>query len=361
MKITSINLRNFRNIENTQLEFHPHLNIFVGDNGEGKTNLIESLVYLSSGRSFRINQDLLLIKNDEEFSKIDAYLSNEDNISVVLSDKGKYMVYNDRNLNKLSDFIGLCNIVLFNPDDIQFYTQAPRKRRREIDYELGKSSKTYLQNLSKVNKLVQDRNAYLKSKTIDELYLEVLDHQISELSEYIIIKRKEFMEYISTKVNHYYSTFTEDDLNISFEYDSAIDLDKDNYKIALLDKMKESKSRDIEFKMTHVGIHRDDFIFKTNGTPITYIMSQGQRRILMITYKLAVIDWFIEFNDIKPIFCMDDLFSELDETKRQLVLDNINKDLQIFITTTDLDFIDTKKDKFIFKVEKGNISREVNT
>ncbi|HZJ87274.1 MAG TPA: DNA replication and repair protein RecF, partial [Erysipelothrix sp.] len=261
---------------------------------------------------------------------------------------------------KLSDFIGLSNVVLFNPDDIQFFVQAPRKRRKEIDYELGKSSKTYLQNLLHVNQYLQNRNAYLKQHQQDPIYLDTLDQQIADLSELIIIKRLEFTKYMSSKTNKYYQQFTDSHDLITLTYECCVDLEKDNYNHALLNKMKDNRQRDLDLKMTNVGIHRDDFIFKINDDHVVDVMSQGQRRMMMIAYKLAIIDWFMELNQKKPIFCMDDLFSELDEEKRNLVLKHLHKDLQIFITTTDLDFIQTNKDKKIFEIEKGKVRRSLN-
>ncbi len=360
MKIKQIKLTNYRNIESFDEHFHPHLNIFVGDNGQGKTNILEAISYLSSGRSFRVNQDKYLIKQETEFAKIESVFDNDETISVVLSDQGKYLSHNNQNIQKLSDFIGLSNVVLFNPDDIQFFTQAPRNRRKEIDYELGKTSKTYLQNLLQVNQLLQNRNAYLKHQTYDPIYLDTLDQQIADLSELLIIKRLEFTRFITDKSNIYYQKFTNSQDAISFTYESCVDLSKDNYSHALLAKMKEHRQRDLDLKMTNIGIHRDDFIFKVNDMHVVDVMSQGQRRMLMIAYKLATIDWFIEINKKVPIFCMDDLFSELDEEKRALVLKHLHQDLQIFITTTDLDFIQTHKDKHIFEIEKGKVRRSLN-
>lgn len=360
MKIKQIKLNNFRNIEEFNETFHPNLNIFVGDNGQGKTNILEAISYLSSGRSFRVNQDKYLIKQNTEFAKIESVFDNDETISVVLSDQGKYLNHNSQNIKKLSDFIGLSNVVLFNPDDIQFFVQAPRKRRKEIDYELGKSSKTYLQNLLHVNQYLQNRNAYLKQHQQDPIYLDTLDQQIADLSELIIIKRLEFTKYMSSKTNKYYQQFTDSHDLITLTYECCVDLEKDNYNHALLNKMKDNRQRDLDLKMTNVGIHRDDFIFKINDDHVVDVMSQGQRRMLMIAYKLAIIDWFMELNQKKPIFCMDDLFSELDEEKRNLVLKHLHKDLQIFITTTDLDFIQTNKDKKIFEIEKGKVRRSLN-
>lgn len=353
MKIKKLKLNNFRNAAEVQFEFDSHLNIFVGDNGQGKTNILESIVYLSSGRSFRVNQDSFLIQNEQDFAVIEAILENDDALRIVLSDRGKYLTHNQKVIEKLSDFIGLCNVVLFHPDDLQFFTQSPKKRRREIDYELGKNSHQYLKQLSEVNHLISDRNAFLKSEALDDVYLEVIDTQLIENSVSIIKQRKLFVENLSIKTNQYFRKMVNDFSEVTLEYQAPIDLQQSDYHEAFKKRMLDSLRRDKEFKQTHVGIHRDDYIFKVDGVPIINVLSQGQRRLLMIAFKLAVIDWLIKENDIYPIFCMDDLFSELDQEKRQLVLSLLDPKLQVFITTTDLKFIETKKDKFVFNIRKG--------
>ncbi|HLV50200.1 MAG TPA: DNA replication and repair protein RecF [Erysipelothrix sp.] len=353
MKINKLALKQFRNANHVQFEFDSHLNIFVGDNGQGKTNILESIVYLSSGRSFRVNQDSYLIQDGQDFSVIEAKLENDDDLRIVLSEKGKYLTHNQKVIEKLSDFIGLCNVVLFHPDDLQFFTQSPKKRRREIDYELGKNSHQYLTQLSEVNHLISDRNAFLKSDTNDDVYLEVIDSQLVELSVSIIKQRKLFVEHLSKNTNLYFKKLVDDYSEITMEYQAPIDLEQENYLEAFKKRMSDNLRRDKEFKQTHVGIHRDDYVFKIDSVPIINVLSQGQRRLLMIAFKLAIIDWLIKENDIYPIFCMDDLFSELDQEKRRLVLSLLDPKLQVFITTTDLKFIETNKDKIVFNIRKG--------
>ena len=361
MKINHLELKQFRNINMASLDFHEHLNIFVGENGQGKTNIVESIVFLSSGRSFRVFDDQLMIQDNQDYSKIEAVIENKsikETLSIVLSHEGKYLKYNQKVLSKLSEFIGLCNVVLFNPDDLQFYTQAPKKRRREIDYEIGKSSSDYVMNLSKVNALITERNAYLKKLAVENEFLDVLDEQISHYSKFVIEKRRNFINAISKGTEKVYQELMHTKDSIDLEYVSSIDMNDLDYENSLLEKLKESRSRDIQFKMTHVGIQRDDYVFKINDRPVIHILSQGQRRILMIAYKIAVIHWFIEEMGSVPIFCMDDLFSELDENKRGEVLSCLNPKVQVFITTTDLNFIKTDKDKHIFVVSEGNIRKE---
>lgn len=353
MKINELKLTNYRNLSSQTFKFNQHLNIFVGDNGQGKTNIIEAITYLSSGRSFRVNKDEHLINYESEFAKIESVFDNQDSLQVVISNQGKYLTYNQATISKLSDFIGICNVVLFQPDDLQFFTQSPRLRRREIDYELGKSSKKYLNQLLVVNKLISDRNAYLKSEKIDEIFLEVIDKQLIENSIEIIKQRKLFIEDLSDSINQYFKELSGIDVKINLKYHAPINLESTNYHEAYSNKLKESYQRDKEFKMTHIGIHRDDYIFQVNDIPVVNVLSQGQRRLLIIAYKLALMDWFIKRNDVVPIFCMDDLFSELDRDKRLKVLDLLDERLQVFISTTDLRFIETKKEKVIYKITQG--------
>lgn len=356
MKLKSLNLVNFRNIKEASLQFHDHLNIFIGKNGQGKTNVIESIVFLSSGRSFRVLDDKVMIRNNEDFAKIDGIV-NTDSLSIVLSDEGKYLRHNNHVLNRLSEFIGLCNVVLFNPDDLQFFNQAPRKRRREIDFELGKSSNEYVLTLSKVNALISERNAFLKSNTDDTSFLDVLDDQIVMYSKLIMEKRSEFILDLSRRINKVYRDISNDDVSIELEYVGPVVMD-DDYVESLQKRIHDSRSRDIQFKSTHIGVHRDDYVFKINGKPVVHVMSQGQRRILMVAYKIGVIDWFIEEMNQIPIFCMDDLFSELDSNKRKAILKYLNPLVQVFITTTDFEFIKTHKDRYVFSVNDGVISKE---
>lgn len=356
MKLKSLNLINFRNIKEASLQFNDHLNIFIGKNGQGKTNVIESIVFLSSGRSFRVLDDKVMIRSNEDFAKIDGIVGS-DSLSIVLSDEGKYLRHNNRVLNRLSEFIGLCNVVLFNPDDLQFFNQAPRRRRREIDFELGKSSNEYVLNLSKVNALISERNAFLKSNTDDTSFLDVIDDQIVMYSKLVMEKRFEFIVGLSKRINKVYRDISNDDVSVELEYVGPVVMDE-NFVESLKKRIYDSRSRDIQFKSTHIGIHRDDYIFKINGKPVVHVMSQGQRRILMVAYKIGVIEWFIEEMNQVPIFCMDDLFSELDSNKREAILKYLNPLVQVFITTTDIEFIKTHKDRYIYSVNDGVISKE---
>lgn len=361
MKLKRLELRQFRNLSDISLDFTHHLNVFVGDNGQGKTNILESIVFLSQGKSFRVSDDTLLIQDGLPFSKIKAELlalDRIDTLEVVVSKDGKYFMKNNTALGKMSDFIGSCNVVLFNPDDLHFFSQAPRKRRREIDYELGKLSHQYLMKLSLVTKLIGERNAYLKQSKVDASLIDALDEQIVRDSEVIIQQRHAFVEILSEKTGSYFRTLVGSEDTISIEYMSPVDLSEGDYRSQLYLKMKENYKRDCDFRVTSHGIHRDDYVFKINDIPVTHVLSQGQRRLLMVAYKLAVIDCIYEKRRVYPILCLDDLFSELDAKRRKQVLSLLDENIQIFISTTDLSFVDTEKSKKVFFVKSGKIIKE---
>lgn len=361
MKINELYLRNFRNIQEANLSFCNHLNIFYGNNGHGKTNIVESIVYLSSGRSFRVNDEQFLIANHEMFGEIKANIEDikkQTKLRSVISEQGKFFQVNNQNLNLMSDFIGHCNVVLFNPEDLNFFSTSPRVRRREIDYEIGKMSKDYLQNLSLANKLTKERNAYLKNPHIDVDYLDIITDQLIESSLPVMKIRDNFICKLSPLIEYYYRKISESSASVTLMYHSVLEdeISESNLKKTF----EKSLKRDLDFKVTNQGIHREDFVFKIDDVLVSQVASQGQKRMIMISYKLAVIDLYFKKTNEFPIFCMDDLFSELDENKRDRVLSILPKSMQVFITTTDLEFVKTNKKMSVFNVVKGQIYKEEN-
>ncbi|AMC92433.1 hypothetical protein AOC36_00020 [Erysipelothrix larvae] len=362
MKINTVTLRNFRNIQNANVSFSDHINVLVGDNGQGKTNLLESIVYLSYGKSFRVNDDQLMIKNDTDFADVKAEIetSSKNRVRVVISETGKFLSMNDAPVNRLSDFIGLVNVVLFQPDDLQFFTQTPKKRRRDIDYEIGKLSHQYMHSLTKVMRLIQERNSMLKSREVDEAYMSVLNGMIADESVIIVKERFSLVENLNPKIQKYYNKLVETPSEIRFSYASFIKSPEENSKEMVLKKFEENFKRDREFRLTHSGIHRDDFVFLVEDIPVVHRLSQGQRRLLIVAYKLAIIECIYEKTGSYPIFCMDDLLSELDETRRSRVLMLLPDTIQCIITTTDFQFLEGYLKEIKFFSVKDGVIREVN-
>lgn len=358
MKLKELSLRQFRNLHNVKLGFSEHINVFYGENGQGKTNLIEAIVFLSSARSFRVRNDKVLIQDNFEFGRIEAeMLSNGQDYSLlaVISQEGKYFEVNQQAIARLSDFIGYCNVVLFNPDDLNLFTTSPGVRRREFDYELGKLSKTYLQDLNRAQHLLKERNSYLKENEIDDLYLEILTNNLIDVSVSVMTSRNEFIAALNPVVNEYFKIISGMDIDISLQYESAVNLKENHFREELSRIYASSLQRDRQFGMTHRGFHREDIIFYMNGKPVSDVASQGQRRLIILAYKIALTKLIASLSGQYPILCLDDLFSELDAQRRYQVLKALPEDMQVFISTTDLSFLETNKPLRILEIKNGEV------
>lgn len=357
MRVNRLYLQQYRNIESLDFTFKHNLTVFVGNNGQGKTNIIESLVFLSSGRSFRVLDDTLLIKQGHEFASIDALIDESYRLRVVLSEKAKYLQVNKQVIRKLSEFLGHCNVVLFSPDDLNFFTEAPRKRRRDIDYEMGKLSKRYLELISSYSKVLSERNAYLKKAMPDPIYHEIVTQSLIELQIPIMKQREAFSLAISPLMTQWYQRFNGSDDIVTIEYKGPVSVDEDCVE-TLTRRYQEFQQREIDMRVTQLGVHRDDYTMKLNGEPVINIASQGQKRMIMVAYTFALVSLIYEKQSQYPILCLDDLFSELDETRRKRVLEMIPPTMQTFITTTDLRFIQTSNPMNLYHIDQGRILKE---
>lgn len=360
MKINHLSLKQFRNIEVMEAKFHPNLNVFIGDNGQGKTNVIEAIALLSLGHSFRVSDDKVLIQNNCDFAKITAEFEAKGQIQkldMVVSSKGKYIVHNNQVLPRLSDLIGLSNVIVFSPEDLNFFTNSPRFRRAELDYEIGKLSKDYMVDLTSHRRLLQERNALLKSDGVNMDLLAVIDDQMSDVSLRIIEFRSKFVKLLSTTSSSLYQFLSESTDLIHLDYKTFIDPDNMS-KEAILEKVQSSLKRDLDFKTSHVGIHRDDYVYTINEDLVIHRASQGQRRLIMLAYKFALVQIIERKLASSPIICLDDLFSELDAKRRSMIFKLFSKEQQVFITTTDRNFIESHNDKHVYTVIKGIVNKE---
>lgn len=361
MLIKNLVLQQFRNFSKADLHFTKAITVFVGNNGQGKTNLVESLVFLATGRSFRVRDDSVLIQHKQVVATIDAVLESGKHLKVAISSKGKHMVVNGGAVSKVSDFIGHCNVILFAPDDLSFFTDSKRRRRHDIDLELGKISKGYLKLLGDYNKMLSERNALLKQPQWDLVYMDLVTNSLIDKMLPIIKQRLTFSQRLEPHINKIYRFLTQDTSEIKIIYNGP--LNDSSYTHGNLKlRFDASLERDKHLKASQIGIHRDDFTFMMDGNPINEVASQGQRRMIMLAYKLAVLFLVKEKTGSYPILCLDDLFSELDKVRRQRVLKLLPEAVQVFITTTDISFIETNRDIQIVHVNNGEISidREVH-
>ena len=373
MRIKKLKVENFRNLENLDIEFSEGINIIYGNNAQGKTNIIESIYIFSFGKSFRANKDIELLKFDKEY-----FLSN---IKIMKKDRELEMDFGfDKISNKkmikvngviqkkVSDIIGKLNVVVFKPEDIKIVTDSPSIRRKYIDYLISSISKSYLENITKYKKVMEERNNLLKeiklrlkgSKNLDETdsnFLDVYDKLLSKLNCEIYNERKRVIEKLNNYIYDIHLKLTENYINneklhIKYVSNVAEDIEK------IYNNLSKSRLNDINKGYTSLGIHRDDYIISINSLDVSIYGSQGQKKSSIISLKLSELKVIEEIIGEKPVLLLDDYMSELDERRRLKFLDII-EDIQIIITTTHKISIDGKHNTY-FYVDNGKIEREKN-
>lgn len=364
MFLNKILLTNFRNYSNLELNFDKNINIFIGNNAQGKTNILESIYVLSVTKSHRCNKDLFLIKQDSLFTKIKGTVSNngiKNNYEVLINKEGKRVSINESVIKKTSNYISNINTIMFCPDDLEIIKGSPSNRRTFLNIEIGQFYNNYIKILNEYNKILKNRNEHLKSGRFDKIYFDILTDNLIEKNIEVYNYRKEFIEKINNYILPIYKSITHKN-NINIIYESCIEGSSyEEMKNNLYDKYNKVYESELYQKVTLIGVHRDDFSIYIDNIKINNYGSQGQHRVAILCFKLAEIELYHEKN-IKPIILLDDIFSELDMWKKAGIIKYINNDMQIFITTTDLSNVNKKllKNADIFKVNKGKVTRGDN-
>lgn len=353
MILKGLHLRFFRNYDEQTIYFQPGINLLIGENGQGKTNIIEAVYFLSTARSHRNVEDVEMIETDQPFASIDGvvqYENEKKRVSGLIHRKGKALCIQNEAIKKVSDFIGVMNAVLFSPTDMGMFEAAPRTRRRILDMELGKMSSLYINELSTYNKLLKERNALLKVDQPDALLLESLTERMIMPQVHILKKRHFFVERLNEMITTCYQkmTVSQDRIRIAYESMIPYDADDDVMKKNMQEKYQALMQRDMLLHQTSIGIQREDLLFFINEHPVTSYASQGQKRMMIISLKLALLKLIKEYTGEYPILLLDDVFSELDMNKKNNLLQMIPKQVQTIITATE------KDDLFDFVVEQIN-------
>lgn len=356
MKITSLHLRNYRNYENAEVNFSEGMNVILGNNGQGKTNLLESLVYLSLTRSFRISDDRKLIRTDQPFADLRCSFTDERERSVeaVIHPAGKTLLVDKHPVKKSSDFVGQLNVTLFSPDDLYLFQEQPRARRRLVNQEITKISLPYLHALNRYQNFLKERNYMLKSMRMDMVYLNTLDSRMAEEEAVIIQERKAFCDFINETMPGIYKDLSETEAEASLKYRCCIDPENIS-KEAVLHMHEESREKDMEYHATSSGIQREDFIFELDGKNMTETASQGQKRMVMLAFRMSLSEYIRKRTGNTPVLLLDDVLSELDLLRQAKLLEMASKAQQCLITTTHIpSFMENLPMKRFF-IENGMI------
>ena len=414
MYIKNIRLTNFRNYGRIDLDVGPSVNIIYGNNAQGKTNLIEAINVCSCISSHRTSKDRDLIKfgekeyitelllHDDEYdtdTSISASFYTEESEDNPNSTAKRELKHDGIAVDKISEYMGICNTVIFAPEDLNLVKGAPASRRKFLNMLISKVSPTYYDALNRTNRVINQKNVSLKSfkgdiKKADDNVLDFWDFSLADLSAEMIMFRYRFTELLSRKASSHHSVISDgkEVLNISYStIGGAVELLERSFESEqelhmfitgtlseaiyarikgilseyILSKLKASRKYDVEKGISMSGIHRDDLDIKLDGLSMKNYSSQGQQRSAALSLKLAELQIIKDFTRSAPILLLDDVFSELDSGRRVSLLSGM-KDAQIFITCTDREYIENELAKFLmtdiepvfFRVTSGSCIRE---
>lgn len=368
MYIRKLQLINFRNYEELSVDFENKVNVIIGENAQGKTNLMESIYVLAMAKSYRTNKDKELIRWEQDYAKIKGWVEKKDfsfPLELTITKKGKRAKCNHIEQSRLSQYIGHLNVVIFAPEDLNLVKGSPQIRRRFLDIEIGQVSPVYLHDLSQYNKLLQQRNHYLKllqqKETTDYTLLDIYTEQLILLAARILEKRFEFIQQLETWAKEIHASITSDKERLEIRYKSSLNLTEEDRFSTMISTLQEKyqnvKMREIERGITLFGPHRDDLEFFVNGKDVQRFGSQGQQRTTALSVKLAEIDMIKNEVGNYPVLLLDDVLSELDDDRQSHLLSSIQGKVQTFVTTTSVQGIDheTIREANMYQIRKGEL------
>ena len=338
MIIRTLRLLNFKNHQEQIFEFSPQINCFVGNNGVGKTNILDGLHYLSVAKSFLGNKDLNNIKNEEEFFTIEATVDDGEKENIIKvqqpKDAKKLIKKNEKSYDRLADHIGFLPSVIISPYDSNLISDSGESRRKFLDAMISQTDSEYLFNLIQYQKTVQQRNALLKdfakNRYFDAESLDIYNEPLIKYGTRIFEKRKEFTDSIVPLIQNYYQIISKGNEKVSVIYES--DLSNKTFQNLLI----ENSEKDRILTYTSKGIHKDDLLFEMDGISMKRTASQGQQKSFLIALKLSQMNRIKELTGKTPILLLDDIFDKLDDSRVSQLIELVNQEHfgQIFITDT---------------------------
>lgn len=371
MYLKELSLKGYRNYDIAEVPFSKRINVFLGENAQGKTNMMESIYVLAMARSHRTANDKELIGWNKDFAKVSGTVQKTNSsfpLEIILSKKGKKAKLNHLEQKKLSNYIGHLNVILFAPEDLSLVKGSPSVRRKFLDMEMGQMSTLYLYHLVEYQKVLKHRNAYLKqhrpNRSLDETYLTILNEQLAAEGAEVLAQRYFFVERLEKWAQPIHQAISQGKETLTMTYASSIPVtsqtDKEVIMSDILNQYGHHKKREREQGTTLIGPHRDDVRFYVNEKNVQTYGSQGQQRTTALSLKLAEIELMKEMTGEYPILLLDDVLSELDDDRQTHLLQSIQDKVQTFLTTTSLDGV--KKELLdnprIFRVTNGQIEME---
>ncbi|HAL01450.1 MULTISPECIES: DNA replication/repair protein RecF [unclassified Exiguobacterium] len=370
MRLDSVRLSHYRNYDALELSFSEKTNVLIGENAQGKTNLLEAIYVLALAKSHRTTHDKELIGWDQETARVEGRVVKRTGSHVqeiVISGRGKKAKLNHLEQRRLSDYVGALNIVLFAPEDLHIVKGSPQVRRRFLDMEIGQVSPVYLHELSQYLKVLKQRNALLKQLSMkggDETFLDILTEQMITLAVKIVQRRHHFMAQLEKWARPIHDGISrgQEELALIYRSDTFGNelLDVEGMTASYTQKFGKIKENEIRRGVTLFGPHRDDFEMEVNGRNVQTYGSQGQQRTAALSLKLAEIELIHEEVGEYPLLLLDDVLSELDDHRQTHLLDTMQQKVQTILTTTSVDGIahETINQAKLFHVKQGTVDLE---
>lgn len=367
MRVTALNLRHFRNYQALDLSFEKNINIFSGNNAQGKTNLLEAIYIAAVGRSHRTSVDAELISWQQDGANIEINFLRqevENAVSIRFTRNQNKVVSLNSHPIKTRDLIGNLTAVLFSPEDLTLVKGAPALRRRFLDIEISQTSRAYYQQLLQYNRILQQRNNLLKKIRDRRAHIELLetwDKQLAAGAAVLVAKRKAALKKVAMLASLMHRKITDSQENLSIVYfQPYFNANSDSEKDTILADwyfQKMQQARDIDFArgISTVGPHRDDLVLSVNGINLRTYGSQGQQRTGVLALKLAELEYIKSESGEYPILLLDDVMSELDSFRRDQLIAFIKDRIQTFITATDEELFHQPKFAAFFRINQGQV------
>lgn len=370
MFLKNLSLRHYRNYDLMEFNTDTNINIFIGPNAQGKTNLLESIFVLALTKSYRTHKDKELIRWNNERAFVHGEIEKkygQCQLDLMISAMGKKAKINGLEQRKLSDFIGTLNVVMFAPEDLEIVKGSPGIRRRFLDMEIGQVQPSYLHHLVQYQKVLMQRNNLLKtinanaSAPKNMAMLEIWDQQLIEHGAKIMARRQNFVKKLQTWAEKIHFGITNSTEQLKITYQTSFESEDLEDETVLMNqfmiKLSQVKDQEIRRGMTLAGPHRDDLAFSINGKEAYAFGSQGQQRTTALSLKLAEIELIHEEVGEYPLLLLDDVLSELDQSRQTKLIETFQKKVQIFITTTGIESVNIAKLDHvnIFEVSSGQV------
>lgn len=359
MKVNRIKVINFRNYGEEELFFDDRKNIFLGENAQGKTNILEAIYICSFARSFRTQNAVDMIKLGEESASVtlDAESQGTDKkISIIINDNGKKMIKKDNKpVRRTAELLNNLVVVIFSPEDLKIIKDSPEKRRNFLNKEISQIKPNYYENLRRYNEVLKQKNAVLKGPDPlrDETMLDVFDRQLCKYGTEVMKYRERFVKMLSDKSSEIQNKISCGKESLEIEYKNSAGIE------TFGEELSKNRKNDIYSRSSGIGPQRDDLVFFINGKDARKYGSQGQQRTIALSLKLAEIQIVRKLIDEDPILLLDDVLSELDAERQKFLLNEI-ENVQLFVTATEINgelLKKTDKGK-IFTVNNGNVTEE---